>query len=163
MSINDSSIVGSKHFFFPFAFVFRQYLDFRSVLISIIMSFFKKMTKELDDLKSTFSGGSEKKEHVHEGKIIREADATPRKTHWSSQRHMTIKHLSMVYKLSSMGSHLTDKAHTTAKHHQHQHQHLLTWIPHCHLAGSSNGTRPAKDGTLSNRQLVGRNGSHLSS
>ena len=84
MSINYSSVISSKHFCFPPAFTFHQYIGSRSVLISIIMSFLKKMTKEFDDLKSTFSKRDERKEQTHEGKIIREADATPKRTHLGS-------------------------------------------------------------------------------
>jgi hypothetical protein len=45
------------------------------------MSFFKKMTKEFDELKSTFTKNDEKKEQKHGGKMIREAVAAPRITH----------------------------------------------------------------------------------
>lgn len=48
------------------------------------MSFLKKITKEFDDLKSTSSKGDETKEQMHGGKIIREADATPQRTHLCS-------------------------------------------------------------------------------
>ncbi len=81
MSMNILLSLGSTHFYFPSALIFRQYADSRYVLVSIIMSFFKKMTTEFAELKSTFSGGNEKKEQTHEGKIIHEADATSRRTH----------------------------------------------------------------------------------